>query len=634
MSRVDSIGLWWADFPVEKSATRAPINRVVEVPHTGWKPPTDFPNLSSARVLGLDTETKDLELLERGPGAVRGAAHAVGFSIATEDRSWYFPLRHEYAAQTSYNMDREKCLRWLDEQLARPVPIVGANLKYDLEVLRAEGVRMPAGELFDVQFAEPLIDEESRSGYNLDALGRKYLGEGKDTPLLYQWCADSFGGKADWKQRANIWRSPPSLVGPYAEADALMPVKILAEQRKILAAEDLTDLFRMECGLIPLLLDMRFRGVRIDLDKAERTAKWLRAEAAKFQAQIPGIDVWSGDQIARLFDKNGIEYTRTEAGNPSFTKPWLELCPHPLAKAVLGVRQYEKAANPFVESYILGGHYKGRIHCQFNSMRGDEYGAVTGRFSSSDPNLQNIPVRDPVLGPMLRSIFIPEEGCRWRKGDHSQVEYRMLVHYGVGKGSDEMREQYRTDPKTDYHELTQARVLQYTGVTLDRRPAKNLNFGMVYGMGEDKLVRSLGVEMDVGQRLYEAYHEATPSVRKTFQSAERLAKRRGYIKTILGRRRRFRTNDASHKALNACLQGGAADILKKGMLDCYRAGVFDETGIPHLTVHDELDWSAEPGDKATAAFAEAKHLMETCIPQIKVPLIFDMSEGTNWGDCQ
>jgi DNA polymerase I-like protein with 3'-5' exonuclease and polymerase domains len=632
--RTDAVGLWWADYPVEStrsssSATRAP--RHVPPPVTGWLPPRDLPNLSAARVIGLDTETKDLALLDRGPGFVREAAHVVGVSLATEDRAWYFPLRHEYDAERDMSMDPSTVFAYLNDLLSKPVAVVGANLMYDLEALRAEGVRAPAGELFDVQYAEPLLEETARS-YSLDTLARKHLGHGKETPALYQWCADSFGGEADEKQRANVWRAPPSLVGPYAEADALLPLQVLHAQRRLLADEGLTSLFRLECALIPLLLEMRFRGVRVDEVLARRTANELRAKAAEWQAKLPGVDVWSSDTIARAFSAEGLEFPLTDAGNPSFTRPFLESVDHPLARAVLGVRMYEKAVNPFIESYILGGVHKGRVHCQFHPLRSDEYGTVSGRFSSSNPNLQNIPSRDPVLGPLLRSLFVPEEGCRWRRADYSQIEYRLLAHYAVGDGAEAIRERYRNDPTTDFHEMTMHMVREHTGVELGRKPSKNLNFGLVYGMGRDKTTRSLGVSEDLGERLYDAYFVAMPSVKKTYKSAERLARRRGYIKTLLARRRRFVDADGTHRALNACLQGGAADIIKKAMVDCHKAGVFDATGIPHLTVHDELDWSDDGSPRAQEGFAEAERIMVECV-KLKVPLMVDVSRGKHWGEC-
>jgi len=647
--RADNVGMWWQDYIAPPTTVRADrVARNITPPHTGWVPPREFPNLSSADILGLDVETKDLQLLERGPGAVRGAAHLVGISIATRERAWYFPLRHEYAGEPEYPLARERVLAWLSDTLARPVPIVGANLLYDLEALRAEGVRMPSGQLFDVQYAQPLLDENARS-YSLDTLAAKHLGRGKETSLLYQWCAESFGGEPTGAQRKNIWRAPSSLVGLYAEADAQLPLRILDAQRPLLEEQGLTDLFRLECDLIPVLLDMRFRGVRVDMPKAEATVRWLREQAAAHQARLRGIDVWSAESVARAFDAAGVEYARTAAGNPSFTKQWLEACEHPTAKQVLGVRAYEKAANPFVESYILGAVHNGRVHCQFHPLRSDDYGTVSGRLSSSNPNLQNIPSRDPVLGPMLRSLFIPEEGCVWRRADYSQIEYRLLVNDAIGKtpearrNAEAMRERYRQDPTTDYHAATVDMVREETAVELGRGAAKNLNFGLVYGMGKEKTTRSLGVSPDLGRRLYEAYFTAMPAVKDTYRSAQRLAERRGYIKTILGRRRRFELveggtkygeqRDGTHKALNARLQGSAADVMKKAMVDCHKAGVFAATGIPHLTVHDELDWSDPQTKESAEAFREAERIMVECIP-LKIPLMIDVSVGANWGDCK
>jgi len=567
----------------------------------------------------------------------------VGVSVATEDRAWYFPLRHEYVAQRAFNMDTSHVFAWLQEVLRTTRAIVGANLLYDLEALRTEGVVLPRGvRAYDVQYAEPLLDEHAHT-YALDVLARKHTGHGKDTPALYTWCAESFGGEADEKQRANIWRAPASLVGPYAESDALLPVQILKRQWEALEKENLLKLFKMECDLTPLLLDMRFRGVRINVEKAEQTAKWLRAEARKAQERLRGVDVWSAQSIERAFKKAQIEYPRTKAGNASFTRAWLEADGSELARAILDVRLYEKAANPFLESYLLGNLHNGRVHCQFHPLRSDNYGTVSGRFSSSNPNLQNIPSRHPILGPLLRSLYIPEVGCRWRRGDHSQIEYRLLVHDAIGDGADAMRKRYIEDPTTNFHKMTVAMVKEETGVTLDYKPAKNLNFGLVYGMGRDKTIRSLGVSADLGIRLYDAYFKAFPSVKATNQSAQRLATRRGYIKTLMGRRRRFtqmkegkygEERVGTHAALNARLQGGAADVMKKGMVDCYNAGLFEEDacGTPHLTVHDELDWSAHDTPRAEAAFAEAKRTLEQCA-KLRVPLIVEMSSGANWGEC-
>lgn len=632
-SRFDNVGLWWEDHPaVRASGGHAPrAVRNVPPPSTGWRPPAELPNLTGVKAIGLDTETKDTELREKGPGGVRGAAHMVGVSVATDDAAWYFPLQHEYAPQASYNMDKGKVLAWLKGVLDTGVRVVGANLLYDEEMLRTEGVSIK-GDMFDVQFAEPLLVEDAHD-YSLDSLGLKYCAAGKKTNQLYQWSAESYGGKPDESQRDNIWRSPPTLVGPYAEEDARLPLQIMRKQWEELRTRDELGLFRLECELIPLLVDMRFRGVPIDVDRAMQAGPWLRAQAKVAQQKIPGVDVWSNESVARAFEAAGLEYPRTEAGNPSFTKQYLEETGHALAQAVLEVRMYEKAANPFVESYLLESMHNGRVHCRFHPLRSGEYGAVSGRFSSSNPNLQNIPIRHAVIGALLRGLFVPEPGCTWRKQDYNQIEYRALAHYAVGRGAEDIRERYRNNRATDFHGVTIDMVREGTGIALDRRPAKNLNFGLVYGMGKAKLVRSLGVSMDVGERLYEAYHSSLPAVKKTYDSAARLARRRGYVKTLLGRRRHFKDGEGAHKALNSILQGTAADIMKKAMRDIYKAGICSVLGAPHITVHDELDWS-DPGTAASAeAFREAEHIMETCV-QMRVPLLVSVSQGANWGEAK
>lgn len=642
-TRFDSVGMWWEDYeppPKLARATSAQAVRNIEVPQTGWKRPEYFPDLRGAKAIAFDTETKDLEMETHGPGFVRGAAHIVGVSVAVDDGAWYFPCRHEYGAQANLNFEPEHVFAWLNDVFALEVPFVGANALYDLEALRAEGVRAPAS-VHDIQYAEPLLDENAYT-YALEAIARKHLGTGKESNALYEWCAASFGGKANGDQRANIWRSPPTLAGPYAEADARLPLQILRKQLPLLHEQGLDEVYEMERGLIPLLLEMRYRGVPVDVRKAEETLAWLRAEAQRAQEHIPGIDVWANASIARAFDAAGLEYTRTEAGNPSFTRQWLEAESehNELARAIMEVRLYEKAANPFVESYILGGHHLGRLHCQFNPLRNDLYGTVSGRFSSSLPNLQNIPSRHKVLGPLLRSLFVPEAGGRWRRYDYSQVEYRLLAHYAIGRKADDLRAKYNAQADIDYHEMTRALVEAYVGVDIGRKAAKNLNFGMVYGLGKDKLIRTLGVSEDVAVRLYEAYHNALPCVKETYNSANRLANRRGYIRTLLGRRRRYpdvetdkygRPNrKGAHTALNGVLQGSAADIMKRAMVMIWRSGVCDVIGVPHLTVHDELDWSDMMTAACEEAFREVKNILETCV-QLRVPLLAEEGTGANWG---
>jgi DNA polymerase-1 len=655
--RDDALGLFWQDLPAERGRN-AIIRPMPPIPDTGWLPPRDFPNLRAARVLSVDTETYDPELLERGPGWARGNGHIVGVSIAADDDGrWYFPIRH--TVEPEYNLNPDAVLAWLRDALGNPhQPKVGANLVYDLGWLQWEGVEV-AGDLVDVQYAEALLAE--RGEVNIDYLGQKYLGMGKETSYLYQWCADFYGGEVNGKQRANIHRSPPRLAGPYAEMDAVIPMRVAKAQYPLLQREGLLDVLKMENGLIRLMVAMRMAGVTVNIAHAEKMREELLARAAVAQAKLDHlagqqVEVNKGASIASAFDALGLPYPTTDAGAPSFRKEWLKQQDNPVANLVNEVRKLEKLRGTFLESYILGSHVNGKVYGQFHQLRGDEGGTRSGRFSSSDPNLQNIPARDPELAPLIRGMFTPDAGHKqWRRYDYSQIEYRFLVHFAEGPGADEARAQYHDDPKTDYHEFTRQLIHTLAGMLLDRKPTKNINFGLIYGMGIPKLIRSLGLSKAEGKKLFEAYHKAIPYAHHTMEQCSEEAERTGIITTILGRRSRFELWEPTryeagnrialpydrairtygsirramcHKALNRKLQGSAADMMKFAMWRCWEDGVFAATGVPRVTVHDELGFS-DPGGRDDA-FAHMKHLLETALP-IRIPVIADEEVGPDWG---
>lgn len=653
--RVDSIGMFWED--AQSSGKRNTIRIMPPIPDTGWTPPTYLPDLSRARCISVDCETYDPELLDHGPGWARGKGHIVGVSIGADGGGrWYFPIRHE--VEPEHNWAPETVLAWLRDTLGNPhQPKVGANLIYDLGWLRHEGVTV-RGELVDVQYAEALLDE--RAEVALEVLGQKYLGEGKESNLLYRWCSDYYGGKPNGSQRANIYRAPPRLVGPYAESDADLPLRVAIAMYPHLAREGMLDLFRMECDLIPMLIEMRFAGVTVNIPRAEELRDTLAArevvEHEKLKALVGfGVDINSADSLSKAFDTVGLGYSRTAKGKPSFTKDFLKAVQHPVAGHIREIRKLAKLRGTFVESYILNSHVGGKVYGQFHPLRGDEGGTRSGRFSSSTPNLQNLPSRDDELAPLVRGLFIPDPGHeQWRKYDYSQIEYRFLAHFAVGPMSDEIRSIFNADPNTDYHEMTRELVHRQTGQLLDRKPIKNINFGLIYGMGVDKLADSLGLTVAKGRELFAAYHKGAPFAKATMELCSEEALNTGIITTILGRKSRFDLWEPAswgtdsialpyekailhygqirraytHKALNRRLQGSAADLMKRAMWQCWKDGIFAETGIPRLTVHDELDFS-DPGGKA-AAFREMRRVLETAIP-LRIPVKADCDIGPDWG---
>lgn len=651
-------GLFWQD-------TAPAVTRLMPpIPETGWRwrRPRDFPNLAAAKALAIDVETWDPELLEHGPGWARGRGHITDIVVGTEDgHRWCFPMRHTVEPQD--NLPPDKVLAWAGVELARPTqPKLGANLIYDVGWLRQEGVNVK-GELFDVEFAEALLDEAAT--VNLGDLGQRYLGRGKTSAQLYDWCRAWYGGGED--QRANIWRAPPRLVGPYAEGDVDLPFAVLDKQWQRLQAEGLINLFRMECALIPLLVAMRFAGVSVDLAHAEQVRADLLAASIEEQAKLRSIvgfeiNVNAAASIAKAFDKFGYSYERTAKGAPSFDKDFLAACKNPVADAVNEIRKLDKLRTTFVENYILGAHVNGKVYCSFNPLRADETGARSGRFSSNDPNLQNIPVRDKKWGKKLRSLFTIDSGHKqWRKFDYSQIEYRFLVHFAVGQGAEEARQKYIAYPATDYHAWVQQLVAPVAGWDLStaelrklwRFLTKNLNFGAVYGIGEVHMAELLQKPRSEAKKILTDYHNALPFVRATMQDCIGQIERHGYISTILGRRSRFDLWEHAqqrgtlplpydrallqygsikrayaYRGLNRKLQGSAADLFKMAMLKCWTSGVYAATGVPRLIVHDEKDFSDVGG--TDEAFAEMKQIMETAL-LLRVPVRADEERGANWG---
>ena len=609
-----------------------------------------LPNLSCANRIAIDLETCDPHLLEKGPGGVRKDGFIAGLAIGTDDGGrWYFPMRHERGA----NLPPEQVLAWARDELGRASqPKVGANLLYDCEWLACEGVSV-AGLLWDVQIAEPLLDEHAR--VSLEDLATRYLNESKSDLKLNSWCADNFGGPSTRKGQAkNYWRAPPEIVAPYAKGDVDLPLKILDQQFDKLRQEGMEKLFNLESRLLPILLAMRIRGVRVNEQAAEAVLGSIEKQTITAISKS-GVDVWSAKSIAAACDRDSIEYPRTPTGLASFTKEWMESQSSPLLQAVASARKLDKLRGTFLKGQIIDNIYNGRLHSSLHPLRGDEYGAAGGRLSSSQPNLQFIPKRDKVLGPLMRSLFLPDEGQRWVKHDYSQIEPRLQLHYARGPGADARKVMLRANPEANcYQEM----MRDMGDVKLDYAQFKGVWLGISYGMGDAKMAAQLGVTKERAKEFRAAF---PVYLRELADRCSKVAANRGHIKTLLGRYARFplwesrdwaeaRKDGAmpediararyngrvrrahTYKALNRLAQGSAADVMKKAMVDVWESGACAVLGAPLLTVHDELDWSVPQTPEGAQALAEAKRIMETCV-ELRVPLQVDEKSGAHWGEC-
>jgi len=444
-----------------------------------------------------------------------------------------------------------------------------------------------------------------------------------------------------------MYMLPAMYVGAYAEKDAELTYELWQELKKEILHQDIQSIFELETELFPCLIDMRFLGVRVDVEAAHQLKEQLLAEekeCLKLVKEETGVDtqIWAARSIAQVFEKLHLQFDRTEKTNsPSFTKNFLQNHPHPLVKRIARAREINKAHTTFIDT-ILKHNHKGRIHAEINQLRSDNGGTVTGRFSYSNPNLQQIPARNKELGPRIRSLFIPEEGHTWGCFDYSQQEPRLVVHYAALQnlyGVDEVLEAYKLGD-ADFHTIVADMA------EIPRGQAKTINLGLFYGMGKNKLQAELGVSKEKSDELFRQYHKKVPFVKQMMDAVMRRAQDSGKIRTLLGRLCRFHLwepnqfgihkalpHDAAlrehgpgikraytYKALNRLIQGSAADMTKKAMIELHKEGI-----IPHIQVHDELDISVS--DNA----GKIKEIMEDAV-SLEVPNKVDYESGPNWGN--
>ena len=609
-------------------------------PPSEWTPPERLPDLSDAKEIAIDLETYDPNIKETGPGWAVGNGYIAGIAIAVEGWKGYFPIRHEGGGNFDERILKKQVQRIMD----LPCDKIFHNAAYDVGWLRWWGVEVK-GKIIDTLIAAPLIDE-NRFRYSLNELGKDYLKETKSEALLYE-AAKEWGVNA----KAEMWKLPAMYVGPYAEQDADLTLRLWNYFKVEIIKQELSSIFELETRLFPCLLDMKTKGVRVDLDKADKIKKDLQKKEDFLLFQIKkdtgvDVDIWAAVSVAKAFDKLDIRYERTaKSDQPKFDKNFLSTHKHPLAKMVVQAREFNKARTTFIDTILTHQHH-GRIHADINQMRSDTGGTVTGRFSYSNPNLQQIPARNKDIGPLIRSIFVPDEGCKWGSFDYSQQEPRVLVHFaaltgGGLKGADEVIESYKTEDP-DFHQA----VADMAGI--DRRTAKTINLGMMYGMGKGKLASELGLGKEDTEDLFAKFHANVPFVKQLMEQATRKAEHTGFLRTLLGRKCRFDLWEPrvfgihkalplweaekeygrdlkrawTYKALNRLIQGSSADMTKKAMVDLYEEGI-----IAHIQVHDELNCSIDSDGEKN----KIKEIMENTV-ELKVPLKVDAEIGPSWGE--
>ena len=610
---------------------------------TEWDCPENFPDLSDAKYIAIDLETKDPDLKSKGSGAIQGHGEIVGIAVATEGWKGYYPIAHEGGG----NIDRRTVLEWFKKVCATDSYKIFHNAMYDVCWIKAYGIPIN-GHIMDTMVMSSLIDE-NRLSYTLNSISFEYLREVKDEKALKE-AAESWG--IDPKKE--LYKLPAMYVGNYAEKDAELTLELFKALSREIQRKNLVEIFDLETQLFPCLIDMKFKGVRVDIERAHMLKQQLSKQEEELLLAVKketgeDVQIWAARSIAKAFDKLSLPYARTEkTDSPSFTKNFLSTHEHPMVKNIAKAIEINKAHTTFIDT-ILKHQHTGRIHADINPIRSDQGGTVTGRFSYSNPNLQQIPARNKDLGPMIRSLFLPEENCKWGCFDYSQQEPRLVVHYAAttepisfDQSVRDIVEKFKDD-SVDFHQTVADMA------NISRTQAKTINLGLFYGMGKTKLQAELGLNTkQEAEDLFYQYHENVPFVRDLMNYTSRHAQSAGSIGTLLGRRCRFtkwepnrfgmhkpmdfveaeRTYGRGHirraftyKALNKLIQGSAADMTKKAMLDLYQEGI-----IPHIQIHDELDISVESDSMAKRII----EIMENAV-SLAVPNKVDYESGDTWG---
>jgi DNA polymerase I-like protein with 3'-5' exonuclease and polymerase domains len=636
-----------------------------------WAPATELPDLRRVGTIALDTETRDNRLAAKmGSGWPFSDGYICGVSVAYREgqqtRALYFPIRHPDSA----NFDPARLYDWLKDLFATDVRVVTQNGLYDFGWLRTEaGIKMPPAERLEEIGALATLVDENRFNYSLDALCAWRGLPGKDLVPLKQ-AAAAYGLSKRAKPRSYIWQLPACYVGPYAEADAASTLALFENLDPILDREGTRAAYRLEIDLLPMVHEMRRRGIRIDVVAAERARDHLLQKrdtvfaelSTKLGTAVAMAEIGRNKWLAEAFDKHKIQYPRTAKGNPSFTAGntgWMPRHPHWLPQLIVKADKLNNAAVNFLQGYILDHVVRGRIHAEIHPHRSDEGGTRSLRFSYSDPPLQLMPAHDEELTTLIRGVFLPEEGEIWAKPDISQQEFRFIVHYAACHklaGAQQAVERYRDEPNTDFHTF----VAELTG--LERKSAKTANFAKAFGAGVRKFAAMINQRESDARAIYDRYDRRLPFVHKLAKYCQRIAEWQGYLELYDGARRHFddwemlgvawtegagpctgeeaerRIRDLAHpwygrsalrraethKAMNALIQGSAARHTKLWMRACWRAGI-----IPLLQMHDALDCSV-------ASAEQAEHVAQLGCEAVtlEVPMRVDLKYGRNWGDAK
>lgn len=583
-------------------------------------------------MMAIDIETNDPHLKDWGPGAIRKDGYIIGIGVYSPEFQGFFRPDDSVIKELLKNTDTK----------------IFHNGVYDLDwIMNGCGLEVN-GRCEDTMTRETLLDSYAFS-YSLDACCQRRGVQGKNkADTIDAWYAENVSRKG--KAIENLDKIPFSVVGRYCLQDCKATYELFMAQQPLLEKEGLLNANDIECRLYPLLMDMRKNGFRINMSELFRLGDQFQEEYDKGMRELEQtygfeegtLSLNASNDLYKIWKQEGLPIEYTATGKPSFAAAVLDDCPHPVAAKIKHLKGLIKT-QAFFNSWVDLAQ-DSHLYPSFYPAKRDDAGTVTGRWSSQNPNLQQAPAREDKHGKEIRSLFIPEEGCYLGAFDYKQIEYRVFTHFASGEGAEDAQRQFRENPDTDYHQMT-IDLMDWNDLGKEgRHLAKNLNFGSIYGLGPKSFATKFKQNLlhnhperdpdnlfPVAQSLMNEYFRKVPFVKPTCNKIMQTGETRGYVRTLSGRRQRMPLDKGSYKLINYLIQGSAADILKKGIVDAWDKGVFKVLKL-HAQVHDEIVFSIP---KTKEGYEACKTLYEcmTNAYQLKIPLGVDTEIGNDWGHC-
>ena len=587
------------------------------------------------KIAAIDIETHDPHLKDWGPGSIRRDGFIIGIGCYCPELNIDRFFRPTDAGITEILKDAS-------------ITKVFHNGVYDLDwIMNGPDQLEVRGRCEDTMTREALLDSYAFS-YSLDACCARHGVKGKNKGQTIDEYWKQVGGKG--KAVEHLKDISFGIVGKYCRQDCKATYDLYFSQQPLLEQERLVQANDIEARLYPLLMDMRKNGFRLNMPELFKLGDQFEEEYESGMHELettyefePGtLSLNSAKDLEKIWKKERLPIEYTDTGKPSFAAVILDDCQHPVAAKVKHLKGLIKT-QAFFNSWVDLAQ-DDHLYPSFYPAKRDAGGTVTGRWSSQNPNLQQVPAREDKHGKEIRSLFIPEEGHLLGAFDYKQIEYRVFTHFASGEGAVEAQKQFRDNPNTDYHQMT-IDLMGWGDLGKEgRHLAKNLNFGSIYGLGP----RSFAVKFKqnllhnhperdpdnlfpVAQSLMNEYFRKVPFVKPTCNLIMEVGQKRGYVRTLSGRRQRMPLDKGAYKLINYLIQGSAADILKKGIVDAWEKGVFNVLKL-HAQIHDEVVFSIP---KTKEGYRACKMLHECMVNaySLKIPLGVDTEIGPDWGHC-